>query len=367
MILLEPLSLRCGVTIKNRVALAPLTNGQSGADGVLGDDEFRWLRRRADSGFGIVSTCAVNVSAEGHAFDGELSLYTDAHEHAVKPLAAAFVDAGALGIVQLVHGGARCPSRLTGLQPVAPSIFHETTPNFETPRALRLEEIQAVAEAFVDSAVRAARAGFGGVELHAAHGYLLSEFLSSVHNTRDDGYGGDIAGRARLLREILREVRARTSSTFVIGVRLSPEDGGNTRGVDLDESIQVAKWLADDGADFIHISLWNAARMSAKYPDKHPAPMFRAALPPDVALVAAGSIWTAQEAEALRALGADVVAVGRAAIVDPEWIQHVLVDTLEPVRPPRSVEQLAAADVGPSFIRYLAKFPGMVAPGGAVS
>ena len=359
--LLEPLTLRCGVSLKNRFALAPLTNGQSGDDGVLSDAESRWLLRRAEGGFGLVSTCAVHVCADGQAFDGELGLFTDAHEHAVKPLAQALVDAECLGIVQLVHGGARCPSRLTGQQPVAPSVFHETTPNFETPRALLLEDIQRIAEAFVDSAVRAFRAGFGGVELHAAHGYLLSEFLSRLHNIRDDGYGGDVAGRARLLREILREVRARTSSTFVIGVRLSPEDGGNARGLDLDDSIQTAVWLAKDGADFIHISLWNAAKMSAKYPEQHSAPLFRAALPKDVALFAAGSIWTAVDARALHERGVDVVAVGRAAIVDPDWIAHVIVDGREPLRTPRTPEQLAAVDVSPAFVRYLGKFPDFVA------
>ncbi len=359
--LLQPLTLRCGVSIKNRIALAPMTNTQSDDDGLLSEAESRWLLRRAEGGFGVVETCAVHVCADGKAFDGELGLFTHAHEAAVKPLAQAFVDAEALGIVQLVHGGARCPSRLTGKQPVAPSVFHEDTPKFETPRALELEEIQAIASAFVDSAVRAFRAGFGGVELHAAHGYLLCEFLSTLHNIRDDGYGGDLAGRARLLRDILREVRVMTSSTFVIGVRLSPEDGGNARGLDLDESIQVAVWLAEDGADFIHISLWDAAKMTTKYPEQHAATMFRAALPKEVALFAAGSIWTKADALLLQQRGADVVAVGRAAVVDPDWIGRVLANGHEPVRPPRTPEELAAVDVSPVFVTYLRRWPGFVA------
>ena len=367
--LLAPLLLRCGTTLKNRTALAPLTNGQSDDDGLLGADEARWLTRRARGGFGLVETCAAFVTFAGKGFDGQLGTETDAHERALVPLARAISDAGGCGIVQLVHGGARSPSRLTGQQPVAPTAFVDdvgaVAPSqpFEPPRALRFDEIPRIADAFVAAALRSARAGFAGVELHAAHGYLLSQFLSRTMNTRSDGWGGDLAGRSRLLRELVRRVRAEAPAGFVVGVRLSPEDRGFARGLDLDESLQVAKDVADDGADFVHVSLWDASKHTVKRPELHPVPLFRAAVRADTALIAAGNIWSRADAEAVQARGADVVCVGRAAIVDPDWVAHVVVEGADPIRAPRTAQELAAVDVGPAFVRYLRRFSGFVREG----
>jgi 2,4-dienoyl-CoA reductase-like NADH-dependent reductase (Old Yellow Enzyme family) len=249
---------------------------------------------------------------------------------------------------------------------VAPSAFVDdvkapTSEHSEQPRALSIEEIERVRDAFVESSVRAARAGFGGVELHAAHGYLLSQFLSRTFNPRADGWGGDLVGRARLLREIVKRVRDRVPASFVVGVRLSPEDRGLAKGLDVDESVQVARDVADDGADFVHVSLWDASKNTVKRPDVHPVPLFRAALRDDVVLIAAGSVHTRDDANALQRRGCDVVAVGRAAIADPDWIAHVVVDGREPLRAPRTEQELLAVDVSPKFVRYLRRFPGFVA------
>ena len=362
--LLQVLRLPCGVTLKNRVALAPLTNGQSHDDGVLGDDEARWLLARARAGYGLIETCAAFVSFDGKGFDGQLGVANDAHERALRSLARDIADSGASGIVQLVHGGARAPSRLTGQQPVAPSVFVDVAKagreQPEPARALTADELPRIRDAFVDAALRCARAGFAGVELHAAHGYLLSQFLSRTMNTREDGWGGDVVGRGRMLREIVKRVRASAPAGFVVGVRLSPEDRGFALGLDLDESVQTAKDVAHDGADFVHVSLWDASKNTLKRPDEHAVPLFRAALPTDCALIAAGGVWTRADAQALQARGADVVSVGRAAIVDPRWFSNVVVDGGEPLRPPRTVAQLEAAALGPAFVRYLAGFPGFV-------
>jgi 2,4-dienoyl-CoA reductase-like NADH-dependent reductase (Old Yellow Enzyme family) len=361
--LLAPLRLRSGTVLRNRLALAPLTNTQSGDDGVLGDDEARWLVRRARGGFGLTETCAASVLSSGQAFDGQLGVGTDAQAAAVRSLAAQLSSTGTCGIVQLVHGGLRAPRRLTGLQPVAPwgGYVEDGNKDFEVPRSLSTDEVGAVADAFVDAAVRCHRAGFAGVELHGAHGYLLSQFLSKTMNPRDDGWGGDLAGRARLLRDITRRVRASCSAPFVVGVRLSPEDRGNARGLDLDETVQVARWLADDGVDFVHLSLWDASKNTTKRPDAHAARLFRDALPGDVAVVAAGGVWTRDDALRLHDHGVDVVAVGRAAIIDPDWPRHVVEEGREPLRGPRTVEQYAAVDVSARFAQYLRRFPGMVA------
>jgi 2,4-dienoyl-CoA reductase-like NADH-dependent reductase (Old Yellow Enzyme family) len=362
----QPLTLRCGQALKNRLALAPLTNTQSDDDGTLGAIEARWLTRRARGGFGLVETCAAFVDFGGKGFDGQLGVHDDVHAAATAGLARDIAAAAACGVVQLVHGGARAPSRLTGRQPVAPSAFLEESPGFEAPRALSADEIVAVRDAFIAAAVRVQRAGFDGVELHAAHGYLLSQFLSRTMNTRDDVWGGDLEGRLRLLVEIARGVRAACGPAFVVGVRLSPEDRGFARGIDLDDSLEAARRVAaDDGGavDFVHISLWDGRAMTKKRPDQHPARLFRDALPSSVAVVAAGGVWTVDDAHALMGHGADVVAVGRAAILDPDWVQHVVVEGRDPVRGPLTPAQLEAVDVSPGFVQYLRRFPGVVADG----
>jgi 2,4-dienoyl-CoA reductase-like NADH-dependent reductase (Old Yellow Enzyme family) len=360
MTLARPYRFRGGAIAPNRAWLAPLTNQQSHDDGTLHDDELRWLARRAHGGFGVVETCASHVSDDGKAFDGQLGCGHDRHLPGLTRLAEAIRAEGALGIVQLHHGGARSPSRLTGQAPWSASVWHEDSPRFEAPRAATVDDLQATSDAFLAAAQRCARAGFHGVELHAAHGYLLSQFLSRTFNPRADGWGGDLPGRARLLRTITARVRAALPAPFVLAVRLSPEDFGYARGIDLDDSLQVARWLADEGVDAVHISLWDAAKNTQARPDAHPVPLFRAALPADVALISAGDVWTSEDAQRQLDLGADFVAVGRAAILDPDWPRHVEAPGFTPIRGPRTPEELGAAEVGPRFVTYLRRFRGLV-------
>ncbi|MBL9022108.1 MAG: NADH:flavin oxidoreductase [Myxococcales bacterium] len=359
--LTDPVSFRCGLVSKNRVALAALTNQQSEEDGTLSRDEESWLLRRAAGGFGIVTTCASHVSASGKGFDGQLGIYADGQLPRLTELASGIRERGALGLVQLYHGGVRSPSRLTGTQPLSASSFQEAREGFEVPRAATLQEISGIIEDFVGAGVRAKRAGFAGVELHGAHGYLLSQFLSREMNTRTDEWGGPIESRARILREITRRLRAAVGEGFAIGVRLSPEDYGFARGLDLDETVAVAAMLAEDGVDFVHLSLWDFRSRSKKRPEEHALPLFRAAVPRSVPLVAAGKIWTSEDAEEVLALGADVVALGRAAILNPDWpIEHTR-EGWQPRRGPLTPAEYAELAVSPRFATYLKRFPNMVA------
>ena len=357
----EPLTLRSGAVMPNRIALAPMTNGQSLADGRLGDDELAWLARCADGGFGMIETCAAYVGLDGKAWDGELGVDREDDLPGLTRLAARLRRGGALAIVQLFHGGVRATRRLSGEQVWSASTWQEDAPAFEVPRVGTTDDIARAIEQFAAAARRAQLAGFDGVELHGAHGYLLSQFLSATMNPRGDGWGGDLAGRARLIREVARAVRARVGPRFTVGARLSLEDWGSARGLDLDDSLQVARWLADDGVDFIHASLWNAAAMTKKRPDQHAVPLLRAALPPEVAVIACGGLWTAADAVALRERGADVVALGRAAICNPDWPIAVRSQGWEPRRPPLTRAELAERQVSPVFIGYLSKWKNFVA------
>lgn len=360
MSLYQQLALRSGVVLPNRIALAPMTNMQSQPDGLLGEAELAFLARRADGGFGLIETCAAYVALDGKAWGGELGIDRDECVPGLTRLATRLKQGGATCMVQLFHGGVRADPALTGEPTWSASTWTEDKPDFHVPRTATAADIERVIEQFAAAAVRAERAGFDGVELHGAHGYLLSQFLSRTMNPRDDGWGGALAGRARLVREVMRTCRARCRPGFAIGVRLSFEDFGNAKGMDLDDNLQVAAWLADDGADFIHASLWDVRRMSAKYPDRHVLPMVRAALPKDVALFTAGKIWTRADADDVLAKGADVVALGRAGILNPDWPKDVAAGR-DVKQPPITQQELVDRAVSPLFAGYLRMWKNLVA------
>ena len=348
----------------NRLAVAAMTNKQSHDDGSLSEEELRWLAHRARGGFGMVTTCAAHVSADGQGWDGELGVFDDRHIPGLKRLAAAIEREGGLGIVQIFHGGVRAPSRLTGQQPWSASAFELEDKNFEAPRPATERDILETIDAFAAAAARCEAAGFAGVELHGAHGYLLCQFLGALTNTRDDQWGGAaLEKRARLILETLRAVRARCSERFIVGVRISPEV--ENMGVDLDESLKVARWLADEGADFVHVSLWDSWKPSRKYPDSNTplTTLFRDAIPAACPLIIAGGIWTPAQAREIMAQGADFVAMGRAAIGNPDWPQRARAESFAPARAPYTPEALAAASLSPAFIEYMRRWPGFVTDG----
>lgn len=357
--LLTSLELRSGVVAPNRVWLAPLTNQQSHPDGTLSDDELGFLARRADGGFGLIETCAAYVAQDGKAWPGELGVHDDAMLPGLRRLASRIHDAGALASVQLFHGGIRANPEVSGVPAWGPSAYEEA--GRPVPRAATEDDITLTIERFASAARRCAEAGFDAVELHGAHGYLLCQFLSTVYNRRDDRWGGSLENRARLLREVTRAVRAAAPS-LVLAVRLSPEDYGSAIGLDLDESVQVARWLAEDGMDVLHLSLWRSAETTKKRPGVHPTPIFREALGSRVKIVVAGQIWTREEGEAQLELGADAIALGRAAIANPEWprIVHGEHDT-EPRRPPLTEDELRARGLNDTFVRYMRNWKGFVA------
>lgn len=353
--LLEPFAFANGVRAKNRVALAALTNRQSHLDGSLSDAELAWLERRAAGGFGLVFTCAAHVSPHGQGWAGELGIFDDRLLPGLTRLAQALSAHGALPLVQIFHGGARAPEALIGQRPWSASESPEDPSN---PRAATEDDIAGVIADFRAAAVRAWQAGFAGVELHGAHGYLLGQFLSATQNRRTDVWGLE---RDRLLRTVLREVRAAVPAEFIVGVRLSPEDFGQAKGLDLDESLALAPKLAAEGADYLHLSLWDVTRNSTKRPEQHPITLFREAVP-GVPLMVAGKVWTLADAEACEARGATFVALGRAGIANPDWPLHAAREGWEPVRPPVTREHLLASAVSPGFVEYLGNFKGFIAP-----
>ena len=349
----DVLTFRTGLTAWNRMVLAPMTNKQSHADGTLSDNELHWLVSRAEGGFGLVMTCAAHVAKDGQGWPGELGIYDDSQVPGLTRLAHELHERKSTCMVQIFHGGVRADTSVNGTQPWSASAL-------EGAREATEEDITHVIAQFADAALRAQVAGFDGVEIHGAHGYLLTQFLSVTQNQRTDQWGGSLENRARLIRRVVKAVRAKTHSSFTVGVRLSPEDFGNAKGLDLDESVQVAQWLAEDGVDFVHISLWRALQNTLKYPDQHAVNLFRAALPDDVLLLVAGSVWTREEAEFLLEKGADGVALARAAILNPDWPLRAIESGWEPKRPPVTIEELQARGLSAQFAGYMRTWKGFV-------
>ena len=358
MSLFDPLSLREGVVSRNRIWLAPLTNMQSHADGSLSDDELRFLSMRAEGGFGLVETCAAHVSQDGKAWPGELGVHDDAMLPGLTRLASAIHAHGALASAQLFHGGLRATEEVSGIPIWSASAYEEGVVTL--PREGREDDIAHAIESFARAAERCANAGFDAIELHGAHGYLLSQFMSTVYNRRSDRWGGSLENRARLIREVLRAVRDRAPALVRI-VRLSPEDFGQTKGIDIDEAIEVARWLVEDGMEVLHLSLWRAAKNTTKHPERHATRLFRDALGDRVRIVTAGRILTRDDAEAQLALGADAVALGRAAIANHDWPKRARegrATAMEPV----TEAHLLGEGLSAGFAGYMKQWKGFVAP-----
>ena len=354
---------RSGLTAKNRITLAPMTNGQSHADGTLGDDEYRWLIRRAKEDFGVIITCAAHVSADGQGWPGELGIWDDSHISGFKRLANGIQEFGSLALVQIFHGGARSPEHLTGTQPWSASshIYTTGSKNIDV-RGATEHDILRVTNDFIRAAVRAKEAGMDGIELHGAHGYLIHQFLSAETNTRTDRYGGSAENRSRFLADILTGIRDQVGDGFIAGVRISPEDKYTFKGIDFDESVALASRLAKLGADYIHISPWNVFKKPDKYPsdDKALITWFRDTLPADVPVMVAGEIWSSDDGAKAMDLGADFIALGRAAIGIPDWPARARDLAFVPGYPPYTTEYLRACDLSDTFIDYMRRWQGFV-------
>ncbi|HMS32969.1 MAG TPA: NADH:flavin oxidoreductase [Ignavibacteria bacterium] len=354
---------RSGKISKNRIALAPLTNLQSNADGTLSDAEYRWLTRRAEEEFGIIFTCASHVSADGQGWAGEFGIFNDVHLPGLTKLSNGIHQYGSLAIVQIFHGGARSPEKVTGKQPWSASA-HSVTGSDKTTevREATEEDIEIVTEAFAAAAMRAHTAGFDGVEIHGAHGYLLHQFLSTFTNHRNDKWGGSFENRIRLLLTIFRKIKSAVPATFMVGVRLSPEDKPGFKGIDFDESLQLAEILAAEGADFIDVSAWDAFKKPEKYKDgeKTIIEYFREKLPADIPIMTAGKIWTREDAEKVIEMGADFIALGKSAIGIPDWPSKIQDEKYKIQLPPYSVKHLKEADLSDPFIEYMKRWPDFV-------
>ncbi|MFT4874535.1 NADH:flavin oxidoreductase [Congregibacter sp.] len=349
------LTFKSGAAMPNRFMLAPLTNLQSHPDGSLSDDEYRWLTKRAEGGFGLTMTCASHVQAAGSGFPGQLGCFSDDHLEGLTRLATGINVQGSISVLQLHHAGMRSPADLIGETPQCPSDNEKTGA-----RGISHEEVLQLRDDFVAAAVRAAKAGFAGVELHGAHGYMLAQFLSPTINQRDDEYGGSLENRCRLLLEIIDGVRSQCGEDFLLGVRLSPE----RFDIRLAEMQVLAQRLMSEAKiDFLDMSLWDSFKEPKEegFAGKTLLECFTELDRGEVRLGTAGKVRSAADARRCIDAGADFVVVGRSAILHHDFPRQVAVNPdFEPVANPVSTEYLRKEGLGEAFINYMATWGGFV-------
>ncbi len=345
----------CGAKQKNRMVLAPMTNSQSHEDGTLSAAELHWLELRARGGFGMLISAASHVQADAKAWVGQMACFADTHIEGLKQLAAIGKNNNALTVLQIFHGGVRSPRSLTGVQPTAPSAVTLDFPGFEIPRALEDGEINQIIQNFVAAALRAQKAGLSGVEVHAANGYLFTQFLSQINNQRTDKWGGALQNRARFLIETVTALKKALPKDFIVGVRLLPEDSAAQKGFDIDETKQVIEWLVKLEVDYVHISASDMATTSWKYPESKETNIHRlkSVIPASVALTMCGGVKDSAQAEFALSEGADAVALGKIAISTPDWPLRAVDPDFHPKPFPMTEDEARKAGIAPPFMAML--------------
>lgn len=349
------LTFPCGALMKNKFMLAPLTNEQSHENGELSEEELRWLTMRAEGGFGLVMTCASHVQEVGKGFSGQLGIFSDALNEGHITLTTKLKEQGSLAVIQLHHAGMRTPEALINKRPVCPSNNEKTNA-----RGLSLAEVKQLRDDFVNAAIRAKKCGYTGVEVHGAHGYILTQFLSSEINKRTDDYGGSLANRSRLLFEIVDAIREKCGKHFLLGVRLSPE----RFGMDLEEVKWVCQRLIDAGTiDFLDLSLWDCFKIphEEKYQNKTLLEHFKNLDFKKVKWTVAGKITNAVEVQKILDAGVDFVTIGTSAILHHDFPKQVIKNpSFNPIALPVSEEYLNKEGLGEKFITYLKRWPDFV-------
>ncbi|NEG89769.1 NADH:flavin oxidoreductase/NADH oxidase [Bifidobacterium aerophilum] len=331
--LFSPMPLR-GLTVRNRIWMPPMdTYSAVARDGKPTPFHYQHYVSRGMGGFGMIIAEATAVSPEGRISPCDVGLWNDDQVEAWRWIVDGVKETGAVMAVQLNHAGRKgstgcfgvgysgdsVPVEDGGWQTVAPSPI--AYGHYAMPRALTVDEIHGIVSQFRDAAARAVTAGFQAIEIHAAHGYLISQFLDPLINERDDEYGGPLAGRMRLLVEVADAIRSVIPDDMPLLVRISATDWA-AGGWDLDQTVEVAKTLKAHGVDLMDVSTGGIVpNVTIPVKPNYQVPFStqvrdRAGLP----VTAVGLITKPKQAAKIVAKGeADAVEIGRAALRDPYW------------------------------------------------
>lgn len=311
------------LTLKNRLVMPPMATGKADEAGRVTPEICDYYQERARySKIGLIITEHSFVCRQGKAHPGQTSMAEDADLAAWHRLTDLVHGEGVRLFAQLSHAGSAATSAVTGQVPVGPSAVFHPKQTRERPEAMTVEQIHAVAQAFGEAARRAREAGFDGVEIHSAHGYLLNQFYSPLANRREDEYGPQsVENRTRFHREVLQAVRREAGEDYPVSVRLGgcdDQEGGST----LEDCVEACRILEQNGADLLHLTggmngfVRPGHREPGYFREMSLAVKAQAAVP----VLLTGGVTTLAQAEELLEQGcADLIGVGRAIFRNPHW------------------------------------------------
>ena len=332
--LFEPFTFPNGVQLKNRVVMAPMTTFSANPDDTASDAELDYYAARS-SGPGMVITACAYIQANGKGFEGQFAVDRDTMIPSLRSVASAIKDKGAKAVLQIYHGGRLAVPHLipngetVSASSVAPLLDRGFYSVDKAPRSLSGEEVVQLIQDFGEATRRAIEAGFDGVELHGATGYIIQQFFSPHSNTRTDRWGGSLEKRLALplavIEEAKRVVEEHAKQPFIIGYRLTPEEP-ETPGITMTETFALLDALADAELDYIHMGVtdfWSKPRRGIES-NRSRIELIAEHVGNRVPIIGVGSIHTPDQAvEALEKTGIPRIALGTELIMEPQWVEKV--------------------------------------------
>jgi 2,4-dienoyl-CoA reductase-like NADH-dependent reductase (Old Yellow Enzyme family) len=317
-----------GINLKNRLVMAPMTNFSSNEDGTVTDAEVEYYARRS-KGVSMVVTACTYVTRNGKGFHGEFGADKDEMIPSLRKLASAIKAEGAKAVLQIFHGGRECPPELVPNEDIVSARDVQSERNSaKAPRALSGEEVEQIIAAFGETTRRGIEAGFDGVEIHGANGYLIQQFFSPHSNKRDDQWGGSLEKRMAFPLAVVDEVKRVTAKhakePFIVGYRFSPEEPEEP-GITMADTLELIDNLAKKDLDYLHVSLndfWSKPRRGVD-DDRSRLEIIQERVGSQVPVIGVGSLYSADDVIKAFGTGVPLLALGRELIIDPDWVEKV--------------------------------------------
>lgn len=340
---LESFTFKNGITLKNRVLMAPMTNFSSQDNGEVTEAELEYYRVRS-GGVGAVLTAVANVTDDGKGFNGEIGAHRDDLVPSLKKLADTIKGEGAKAILQIFHAGRMSPPELLpDKQTVSASAVAPVREGAMTPRELTNDEIETIIKAFGDATRRAIEAGFDGVEIHGANTYLIQQFFSPHSNRRNDKWGGSVEKRMMfplaIINEVNQTVKEFGDESFIVGYRLSPEEREEP-GITMEDTLTFTDRLAQEDLHYLHVSVmdFHQGSMRDESDTASRVQLIQDRIGDKLPIIGVGSLHTPDDVEKAMDGGVPLMALGREIIVEPEWIQKVEAGRESDIRTSLSVD-----------------------------
>jgi len=320
----QPLKIK-NITLNNRIAMPPMASEKT-EDGHITPAHHHYYTKRTGGGhIGLVITEHMYICPEGQATPGQIYIGDDACINGLRTLTDAIHATGSKCFAQINHAGYKAPEKLTGMQPVSASAMEFTLKSGDkvTPRELKVEDIKRISADFAAAARRAKAAGYDGVEIHGAHGYLLCQFYSPLSNKRQDEYGGSLENRVRIHLEVIEAVRAAVGEDYPVAIRMGGCDympGGSS----IEDCVAACILFEQAGVDLIdlsggHCGFQPEGREGVLFEDMARAVKAKVNVP----VLLTGGIVEGETAESLvRENACDIVGIGRALLKDPNWAEN---------------------------------------------